>query len=1257
MTEEALTAVLHIKTDVADVKKATEQLKGIATDATVKQGFDNLSNVMKDATSSSANGFSQLQKTLQIVAERLAEVVKHVSELNDSVGKSALRKEVEDLKKQYDDLKKKVSESTKAKESEGKVVDLLAQKQQQLNVELHNMIYNGQQDTEAFKKLKKELVDVTKAISDLDEETKSSNNDDGLTAGIIQGLGGVAAAASVAQGAMALFGEENEELQKILVKVNAVMAISQGLQTIQQTLNKDSIFQMKVMNGLREWWNSSMEKGNAAKTKETISTVAETIAEKANTSAKKENSIATNQGTADSLKNATAQEAETIAKTEGAAANKALAFSFKGLGIAIKSIPVWGWIIAGVSALVAVMKSFADAEEEALDKERERVKLKEDSFKTFAKETLQMDEYIRKIDDFNGSAKQEKQLIEELNQKYGDSIGKYSTLAQWKDKLIEKGQKYIEKLAQEAEAQALLDKAIEAYNKKRQVEELSADAQEGADGFWTKMALFFFTEGFDWEAAEKKVKKKNESIKEQNIKAANDAYKAASEAWLQAQKKLDDLLKNAKLDGDDNTLTYIQRLQRERNEAQEKLQAINPLKTSQEEIDRRKTAVKILDDEIKKFNSIVAIETTLQRLQRERNEAQEELEKLAEISASDEEIKAQKEKIKNLDDQKRAFEDRISILSEYEELTRDISREEEKLHKMRLDASDEEIKAQQELIRLLHIEKNERDRIENENSFDGRLKAYEDYSKEVLKIEQDRQKKIEAIEKSNLSDEEKKKKKEQVNTYANLSIEQLMPEGFDDETAERISSAVAEQVKNVVGWTAEELNDKIIGLKNSIKKLKESGVSVAHAEELAKLETELDATTKQFEELRDKETDTSDKALKDGKKWEKFSAYFSGASDILKGVVNDLDSLSDEAKQTINDMLEIADAGMQMIEGIGKLTETTIDSEKATAETSAQSISTVEKASIILAVISAAMQIAMKIINMFKAKKEKEAQAKIEAIQNQVDRLQKSYDELGAKIDKAYSTDATKMIAQQDVMLKKQQALLKQEIEAEKAKKKTDKDRIKQLESQIEDIDKVLSNRDEDIVTKIIGKDYASVLDDFSGSVMSAMDDAETSVEDAVKNISKSIKKAAIQQQLNAKLQPIAKDYAQALSDAMTDGVIDTTEEDVLKGFEKSIETISENYLGQFDDLWEKAEQERQGVSGGVNNMTQDTAEEMNGRLTQMQAHTYSINENVKMLADFAGSQLEILQGINSNTLAISEGVRKTNSMLEDFSIRGLKMR
>lgn len=1156
MEQEALTAVLHIKTDAADVKRATEQLLSIATDATVKQGFENISKLMENSTAINKQNFAELTKTMKEASEEIKQIFSQSNSNEITKQQTAIEKLTKDLeaqKKAYEDLKKSIDEAKKAEKAK----------------EASNTSD------------KKKIDDYTNSLFD----ATMANNEFGKSI-ISLSQNGLSGFFSNAVSSVASFGKA---LLGLLA--NPVFLTIAGVASVGTALK----WWYDYNQGIAEATHLTKKFTNLDGTE--LKNFRADVQAVADTFGKDFTDVLSEASAKSKQLGVTMQEAlqkvtEEYVKADGAndtlvnnlvksnsELERSIADVFDDTDGLFEMISTNAKIFIN-TYIVEILKGLKEA-------------------KNWLVEIWDENEWLRKGVGIlaNFTINSIKTTIKGLSL-LGSSIKNVITLlnpSNWGDS----------------------DKIKEAFNN------IAKSFLE-----YGEQTAKTFTDIFSGEGSDLFNKKISEFA---DMGKSNDKIK--------------------------DTITYIEALQKKLDEAQKKLNAVNPLKTDPKEIERRKEAVKVLEDEIKKFNILITSESTLQRIQREREEAQTKLEELADKNASAKEIEAQKAIIFALDEQKKAYEDKISLASEYERLTNRIASEQAKLNKMSLNATDEEIRKQQEKIRLLEIEKAKRDEAIFNNSFGGQLKAYTDYSKEILKIEQDRKKKIDAINKANLTKEQKESKINSVNKFADLSVKQVQSNLLSEDATKGITEEVAKQMQEVVNMTAEELDTKIIELKGKISDLKKVGASSTDAKSLSELETNLDICINQFQTLQDKETSTANKTESDKKKWEKFAKYFSSASEIIKNVADGLNALSDEAKQTIDDMLSIADMGVNMITNISKLTETTIQSEEATAETSAKAISSVEKASAILAIISVAIQIATKIINLFKSRKEKQAQKEIEALQNKVDKLQRSYDALGKQIDKSFSADATKLINQQDVLLRQQKELLKQEIEAEKQRKKADKDKIKSIEEQIYSIDEILSNRDSDIVSKMLGKDYNSVLDDFSGAIISSMDDAETSVNDAVKNIGKSIKKLSVQQMLNSKLQPITEKYAKTLSDAMLDGVIDATEETTLKGLEKSIETISENYLNQFPGLWDEAEKERQGVSGGINSMSQDTAEEMNGRLTQIQAHTYNINTNVQMLTDFAQNQLAVLQGINTNTATNADYVKKIHSMFEDVTIRGVKMR
>lgn len=134
-----------------------------------------------------------------------------------------------------------------------------ANAQQSLRAQLRNvreqlgqMEEAGLRGTETFRQLQKEAGRLANAIGDAQTQARIFSHDNAGLQGMISGLSGVAGAFSAAQGAVALFAGENENLQKIMLKVQALMSITMGLQQVANALNKDSAFMLTTVAKAKE---------------------------------------------------------------------------------------------------------------------------------------------------------------------------------------------------------------------------------------------------------------------------------------------------------------------------------------------------------------------------------------------------------------------------------------------------------------------------------------------------------------------------------------------------------------------------------------------------------------------------------------------------------------------------------------------------------------------------------------------------------------------------------------------------------------------------------------------------------------------------------------------------------------------------------------------------------------------------------------------------------------------------------------------
>lgn len=256
-------------------------------------------------------------------------------------GEIAVRKSVLDgLRQQADaleDLAAKMEKSQQAEEKTANTHVSVRTRLRELREAMIEMEAAGQRNTAEYEAMRAEAAKLTDALGDATKQASILAHDQKGFQGIISGLGGVSGAFSAAQGAISLFAGQNEDLQRIMVKVQSLMAITVGLQQVQATLDKDSAFRLVTLNGLKEWWAKVVKEATAAEVKNTAATNA----------------------------NAAAQNAQTGAATAGAVANKGLAASFRMVGVAIKNIPVLGWIVAAISAIVAVTAHFISKSREA----------------------------------------------------------------------------------------------------------------------------------------------------------------------------------------------------------------------------------------------------------------------------------------------------------------------------------------------------------------------------------------------------------------------------------------------------------------------------------------------------------------------------------------------------------------------------------------------------------------------------------------------------------------------------------------------------------------------------------------------------------------------------------------------------------------------------------------------------------------------------------------------------------------------------
>ena len=288
----------------------------------------------------------------------------------------------------------------------------------------------------------------------------------------------------------------------------------------------------------------------------------------------------------------------------------------------------------------------------------------------------------------------------------------------------------------------------------------------------------------------------------------------------------------------------------------------------------------------------------------------------------------------------------------------------------------------------------------------------------------------------------------------------------------------------------------------------------------------------------------------------------------------------------------------------------------------------------------------------------------IEALQDQVDALAKSYDALGDAINKAYSTDASNLIGQQNDMLKQQNVLLQKQIREEQSKKKSDDDRIKEWQDQIEENNKLIQENIDKAQDAIFGEDVQSAIDNFAEAYANAWaqgEDRAKSAKDFVKDMIKQMVIEAMKADISSPMQAIRDKLQQFWSD----GVISPTEEGIINQMVDDITNELNNQYGWADKYLQDTETEssQSGTSRGFSTMSQDTASELNGRFTDIQGKINILVEQAAYGRSISIEQLnrmtdtrDILVQMNGNVADIRTFTKVLPEMRDSLAAMNRKL-
>lgn len=231
---------------------------------------------------------------------------------------------------------------------------------------------------------------------------------------------------------------------------------------------------------------------------------------------------------------------------------------------------------------------------------------------------------------------------------------------------------------------------------------------------------------------------------------------------------------------------------------------------------------------------------------------------------------------------------------------------------------------------------------------------------------------------------------------------------------------------------------------------------------------------------------------------------------------------------------------------------------------------------------------------------------KIQKLQEQIEVLEKSYDNLGRSVEKAYSKDASKMIEQQNTLLEQQKVLIRQQIQEERDKKKTDEGRIKEWEEQIEEIDRVIAENKEKAVDAIFGEDLKSAIDNFASAYAEAWASGSDKAKSA-KDVVKKMMQQMVTESIKAAIQSSKKmeEIRTKMQEFYADNVLTQWEQDYIYKMAEDLQNDLDKQFGWADSImYEGSSETQESTKKGFATASQDSIDELNGRFLAVQMNS-----------------------------------------------------
>jgi hypothetical protein len=189
--------------------------------------------------------FDKLNGTQTKLSQIVIKTSQDVSKFEDELRKLSLEgkqgtKEFDEIAKAIGTYKAAITTADRAVDLYAKSTDAATGRLGELEDKLYDLALAGDRNTQEFKDTIAEVTKLKRAVFEVDQQVDSYvERSRGITS-VVQSVELLGNAFQIVEGASAAFGVENEDLQETLVRLNAIMAVTNGLEQVRTILLEQS---------------------------------------------------------------------------------------------------------------------------------------------------------------------------------------------------------------------------------------------------------------------------------------------------------------------------------------------------------------------------------------------------------------------------------------------------------------------------------------------------------------------------------------------------------------------------------------------------------------------------------------------------------------------------------------------------------------------------------------------------------------------------------------------------------------------------------------------------------------------------------------------------------------------------------------------------------------------------------------------------------------------------------------------------------